>query len=59
LKLYKSKIKDYETADFRDAGVREQVANVDKKLSEMCNGISHFCYFGNGYIHYKTDIKRL
>jgi len=53
--LYKSKIEFYKDADFRDAEVKLQIMKVDSQLSGICGHASHFCYFGNGYFHYKNE----
>ena len=53
LGMYKSKIEYYKNADFPNEETKHEIQKVDKQLSEACGNASHFCYFGNGYFHYK------
>lgn len=57
--LYKSRIESYRNADFNDEGLIKEIKEVDKQLSEVCGVIPHFCYFGNGYFHYKNGYEKI
>jgi radical SAM superfamily enzyme YgiQ (UPF0313 family) len=58
LDLYKCEIERYKDADFRNEEIRQQVIEADKQLSNACGHSGHFCYFGNGYFHYKNGYEK-